>query len=74
MSALRDDPNWVLGMYEEAKELLDDVAAEPAVPQELRERAESFRSATYMDVCTTFDRHCACNDAASRNLSSTEDQ
>lgn len=57
-----DDPQWVLEMYREAKELITDLREE-SLPPEWRERVEDFCIKTAMDTCTTFGPDCRCNGA-----------
>lgn len=65
ITALIDDPIWVLAKYEEAKDLIEDIredlSAGLGLGADIRERVETFWLETFMDSCTTMGIDCGCN-------------
>lgn len=61
-----DDPVWVLRMYEEAKEIVEDILTDlqsrkAVLGPDLRARLGDFHIDTFMDRCTTMGIDCGCN-------------
>lgn len=59
--AFTDDPVWVLARYREAKEILTEMQALAALPDDLSDAVDEWLSAVLMDDCTTCGTDCACN-------------
>jgi hypothetical protein len=57
----REQPAWVLEMYDEAKDIIDDVRSLVELPDDLRRRLDDFHAETFLDSCTTLGPDCACN-------------